>query len=541
MSMKPFFILVLVAASFYAKAQHTGPSVDTVLKGATIEVEQSYKPQVKQAPKPIWTPQLPPADTTHPIFSYDVPQQTLYYTYTSQPLRPLALGKDTARQPFANYIAAGGGNLSTLYLDAGIGSIKGTNYETDIHIHDISQKGNIEYQQSSLSGLEAEGTLHEELSDWHAAIDVERNQYYYYGYDHHQYDYTSDEVRQTYTTIRACVDTKNTDSTDKIKYHPAVIASLYDARFNTSETNIGVNAPFAYDFDNMLQAMVAVNADIAHLATSTISANNGIAELLPGLNMHTEVFDGHALLGLAVGMGGSGYILPDVGILLAIPNTRFRVSAGYQSTLRQNTYEQLSTENPYLSNVYAAMQTKRDELYAGLQGSTGNHLSYSGRISWWQFAGLPTFLNDTGDHKQFYVVYDNVKAASVQLGARYTLADKWSAGITGDFYHFYNGNQPYVWQEPNTKIKGDFTVMLLSKLTITAYLAFMDGIYAKDGSGSITKLKAIADLGGKAEYQIIPRLSAFVQLDNILNDQYQRWLHYQAYGINVYGGLRLKF
>jgi len=541
MSLKPFFILILVAAAFCAKAQHAGQASDTVIKGATIEVEQSYKPQVKQAPKPTWVPQLPPADTTHPSFSYDVPQQTLYYTYTSLPLRPLALGKDTEKLPFANYLSVGAGNLSTLYLDAGIGGISGNNYETDIHLHHISQKGTTEYQQSSLSGIETEGTLHNDFSDWHAVIDAERNQYYYYGYDHALLDYSSDQVRQTYTTIRACVDTRNTDSTDKIDYHPTIFAYVYEARFNTSETNIGFNAPVTYDFDNNLQAQVAVNADIAHLATNGQSVNNGIGELLPGVNLHTGGFSGHALLGFALGMGGSGYVLPDVQAALIIPNTKFAMSAGYQATLRQNTYEQLTTENPYLSNVYTTTQTRRDEVYAELQGSEGNHLSYSGRISWWQYQGLPTFLNDTGDHKQFYVVYDNVKAVSVQLAARYKMADRWSAGVTGDFYHFYNGSQTYVWQEPNAKIKGDFTVMLFSKLTVTAYLAFINGIYAKDGAGHINELKAIADLGGKAEYQIIPRLSAFAQLDNILNDEYQRWMGYQAYGVNIFGGLRLKF
>jgi len=81
----------------------------------------------------------------------------------------------------------------------------------------------------------------------------------------------------------------------------------------------------------------------------------------------------------------------------------------------------------------------------------------------------------------------------------------------------------------------------LPKLTITAYLAVIGGIYARDSYGNVVKLSAITDLGANAEYQIIPRLCAFVQLSNLLNEKYQRWRGYEAYGINVYGGLRLKF
>src|SRR5687767_11140867 len=95
---------------------------DSVLKDQTIEVIQSYKPQVKQASKPQFTPDLPPRDTVTPYFQYDVPQQVLSYSYTPPALRPLALGKDTASLPYPNYVKLGGGNLSTIYFDAGISS-----------------------------------------------------------------------------------------------------------------------------------------------------------------------------------------------------------------------------------------------------------------------------------------------------------------------------------------------------------------------------------------------------------------------------------
>ena len=81
----------------------------------------------------------------------------------------------------------------------------------------------------------------------------------------------------------------------------------------------------------------------------------------------------------------------------------------------------------------------------------------------------------------------------------------------------------------------------ISKLTVTAYLAILGGIYAENSQGQPEKLKSCTDLGGNAEYQIITRLSVFLQVSNLLNDKYERWLGYEAYGLNIYGGLRLKF
>jgi len=540
MSVKIFIILsVCTFMVFCAKAQHAAPAKDTVLPGSTIEVIQAYKPQIKQAPKPEWVPHLPPADTTHPIFNYDVPQQTLYYTYSSMPLRPLALGKEPAQPLFANYVKIGGGNLSTLFLDAGIGGISGPDYETDIHVHHISQKGTITNQQSALTGMEADGIFHDVKSDWHTGLNVERNQYYYYGGDNN-ITYPADSLKQVYTTIKATVDLNNNrDSNSSIIYHPAINASYYAAKFNTSEINIGINAPVSYKVDSNLDILAAITGSFTEYNTNSVSTGNNYIEALPGIDFHTGPIKAHALLGLAAGKNG-GYLLPDILVAYKI-NSLFTASAGWQSLLKQNTYEQLTTENPYMYSSYTVKQSVNREAFLLLQGNSGDHFSFSGRLSYWKFNDLPTFLNDSGNDKKFYVDYQDVTALSLKIAARYQVANIWSVGASGDFYNYSGNTEKYVWELPSVKIKGDFTVMPVRKLTVTAYLAFLDGIYAKDFNHNAVKLSAIADIGGNAEYQLISRLSAFAQVNNIFNDKYQRWYGYQAYGLNVYGGIRLKF
>ena len=545
MGVKPLFIFILLTTALAARAQQRAPANDTTLKGSAIEIIQSYKPQVKQAPKPEWIPQLPPADSVHPVFSYDVPQQTLYYTYSSLPLRPLALTADSASLPFRNYIKAGGGNVSTLYLDAGIGSISGKDYETAIHLHHISQQGDIQYQQSALSGIEAEGTVHKKETDWHATVDGERNQYNYYGYDHDLYKYAADSLKQVYTTARVCVDMKNKEDTvTGWGYHPAVNASLYNAKFSTHETTFGINAPLTYKIDSNLYLPLALSGTFTNYATTGVSAANNIVALMAGVEVRQrQGINGHALLSLAAGKGGALNVLPDIVGTYTVPGPRLALSGGWLATLRQNTYEQLTTENPYLSPAYTPQQTRRDEVFANAAAGIGNHLGITARVSWWDYNSLATFLNDVGDQKQYYIDYINAEAISFQGGVRYHVANVWSVGVTGDFYSFY-GNTPvkvYVWGAPDVKIKGDFSIVPLPKLTVTAYLALLSGIWERNINGQPVKSAAITDLGGNAEYQVVRRLSAFVQIDNLLNEKYQRWAGYQSYGLNIYGGLRLKF
>jgi outer membrane receptor protein involved in Fe transport len=218
-----------------------------------------------------------------------------------------------------------------------------------------------------------------------------------------------------------------------------------------------------------------------------------------------------------------------------------RATIGWNATLRQNTYEQLTTENPYMLSNYQVIQTRQDEIYAHLEGNVGNHISWTGKVSWWNSFDMPTFLNDTGDQKEFYVLYQNVKALSFQFGARYQMASKWSVGANADFYNFYYSTDQHVWHQPSTRIKADVTVSPTAKLNFSAYAYVLGGINARDTGFNAVKLKTIADIGLNAEYTIVPRLSAFVQFNNLLNSKYQRWQGYEVYGFNIYGGLRLKF
>ena len=543
MSVKPFIVLAL---SFVVAHSAIGQrsAGDTTLKGSTIEVIQSYKPQVRQAPKPEWIPQLPPADTSRMIMNYEVPQQTLYYSYTSQPLRPLALGKDTLLIPYPNYVKAGAGNLSTLFLDAGIGNFRGDDYETAIHLHHISQKGSIQYQQSALSGIEAEGLLHKAKYDWHASIAGERNQYYYYGYNHDLYTPSSDSLKQTYTSIRASVDMQNKPlPNDPLSYHPSVTASVYDARFNTSETSFGFAAPATYAIDNTLQANVALLANFTHTGMDIAGGSNNLVELLPGVTLNKGKLKGHGNLGLAVGKGGTFYVLPDIIADYNIAGSSLLLSGGWQASVRQNTYEQLTTENPYLFHYYQIQQTRRDELFANVSGNAGNHFTYAARASWWNFNNLPTYLNGPAPQlpNQFLVAYDNVSAISLHGTLRYVESDKWSAGFTGDFYEYYQGSLAYVWGLPSVKMKGDLAVIPMKDLTVTGYVSILGGIHTLAANGAVKTLSPIVDIGGNAEYRLVSRLSAFAQISNILNSKYERWQGYQAYGLNVYVGLRLKF
>ncbi len=541
MSKRKFFLLItLLLSSLIGNGQGIGK--DTALKGSVIEVIQSYKPQVRQAPKPEWLPQLPPLDTFHRVFTYVVPQQSLYYLYHSEPLKPLALGKDTIATPMPNYVKLGIGNLSTLYIDAGLGSYIKPEYETFFHLHHISQSSGNSFQQNSISGLDAEGKWHQNNNEWRATYTGLYNQFYYYGYNHSEYHYTKgDSLRQGFTTLRAVIDYKVKDMGDsKLDYHPAVNFSYYGARFNTHESALGFNIPVTYDYDTNLQMQVGIYGNFAQFKTDSPYMYNNLFKITPGISGYNQQIKWHANLGLAVNNNGKTLILPDVEGSSMIPGSELKFRLGWLSSLNQNTYEQLTTENPYIFNTYKISQTRKDELFANVSGSFGE-FHFAGQASWQALNALPTYLDTIGDQKQFSILYDDVKAISLQLGAKYIMSKIYTVGLSGEMLDYYQGTSKYPWQLPNLKIKGDFAIVPIQFLTITAYLSLLSGAHAIDANKNVVALKTILDFGGNAEYQFNSRYCAFLQASNLLNNNYQQWQGYGAYGINIYGGIRFKF
>jgi outer membrane cobalamin receptor len=60
--------------------------------------------------------------------------------------------------------------------------------------------------------------------------------------------------------------------------------------------------------------------------------------------------------------------------------------------------------------------------------------------------------------------------------------------------------------------------------------------------GNVNKaLSGAADLSAGVEVAINKKISAWLDINNILDNKYQRWYGYQVYGTNILAGVLLKF
>lgn len=534
------FGLILAGDTF---AQQKAIVADTTIKATTIEITQIYKPQIKQTKKQDYNPSLPPTDNSPSSFQYQVPQYQQDYSYKPMPLQALAIAKDTNRRSYDHYIKAALGNLRTIYLDAGLSDLKTKGSNTKIHLGLLSQKGDIKYQQQTVAVLNTLTQTNSQKYEYSLGLDAAHHNFFQYGYDHIAFP-TAIANNQSLTgaTISLGLSEKVMDA-NKFKKNSNLGFSYYSGSDILGESGVSGSFTLQKSLLDSLTAEAGILGNIAFFQANNYSANNGYLSFkLGGAYHHNNlVLRAYALPTIA--QNQAQYLLADLSVIYKIPKAKASLATGYHSSIYQNTYQQLYLFNPFLSN-YTAKQTKSSEIFAELQKSFGHHLHISLRLSNWQYNNFATFLNDplNSPEKLLVQYLPTVNAFSTLLAMRYQMGKALSVGGSMSITNYSNiPTNTKVWHSPTTRINGDLSWQVIPELSLSAYSALVAGNYAMDTKLNPILLPSYVDMGFGAEYLPLPRLSFFAQFNNLLNNKYQRWQGYQAYGINIYGGVRLKF
>lgn len=533
------------------KPQHPAPRAaraDTTIKGTTLEVYQVYQPEMKPLQKPAYTPALPPADKEPAPQQYEVPQQTLLYSYRALPLRPLALGKDTGSLPPQHYLLLGGGNLSTILAEAGLGNLRGEDWKADVFARYLSQEGSLEhqiYRNFSLKG-NAELDMGTHLLD--ADLDVGRRVFGRYGYDHDAVAYERDAVRMKYDAASLRLGLRNTlPGPWEIAYHPQLGITAWDGP-QGHETDLNLYAPATRKLDSSFSIGLALNAQLAWQtlgASADVKQSSHVFQLTPSAGFQQGGFMAHAALSPTWSKDAGLLWLPDLRLGYRFWNERLSINAAWKAERIQNTLRQLSLENPYLfPGDFSIRQTTRHEVSGGLNLALGNHLSISGRAGWQSNDELPLFVTRSGsDGKDFGILYaQDVKAVFWGGGLRYQVGEYFSVGAEGQWYNYYHlDSLRHAYGLPSVRLRGDLTWRAAKGLTLTSYVEVLDEIWGLDASGRDVRQRGVFDFGAAGEYSFMERLSVFLRAENLLGHRNERWLGYPSFGFNLYGGLRFRF
>jgi hypothetical protein len=534
--------LTLAGCSILLQQQAYGQEV---LKQETIDIISNYRPKLRDAAKLNLTASLPGFDTTRPKLQYQVPALNLYFMYQPVPLKPLALGKDSLNKLQNNFIKAGYGNLSTPLIQAGFGSGRNDKYNFGIYGSYVGSKGDIKNQDYSALNILASGTYFTPVLEVNGAIGYDRNQIHYYGYDHSLYTFNKSDVKQAYSQFTAQVGVKNRPLNDwAFKFEPSAKFIYFSDSYKRKEPTVIIKAPISKQlFEDIYIRAEGVFDLSSFKEDDQEQINNNVVAIHPALEILKPRFVLHAGVN-PTWTNKKFYLLPDILNESHIIYKKLILSSGWISYINKNSYRNLANQNPFLGSYGSGiLNTRIEEKYTGIKGTLGSHFNYNTKFAAVTYYNLPLFVNDSLDGKTFYTKNEEeLKAFNLHAEVGYIQEERFQIRFSMDWFNYTKQKtevKPWGLVPFQADAFAQYTIA--KKLHLNANLYFLGSSYYQLPNKDFAKNKSAWDLNAGANYDIGKNFNLWINANNLFNSHYQRWNGYQSYGLNVVGGVMIKF
>ncbi len=526
----------------------TFAQIDTAKK-QTIDITSSYKPVLRNAVKINFSASHLNADTIKPKMNYTVPSQNLFYAYQPISLRPLALQQDTNLYlGIRNYIKVGYGNYSTPYVNAGFSFGDGKKMLVNLYANYISSKGKIANQDYTQLQIKANAIFFTPKNEVYVGAQLSQNNNYLYGYNHSLYTFKKDSVRQQFQDLVLTGGVRNTTSGEYgISYNPNITVINFTNKNKVNESTVIANAPITKTFGDAFMLKIDAKADITSYTTKNLASNikfsNNVFQIAPSIAISSPRFSINA--GIVPTWNNGVFVwLPNVFAEAQVKEKTFLIQAGWIGRYTKNTYRNLTALNPFLTTIPFQKNTKEIEYYGGIKATVGKHFSFNLKGGIVSFNDMPLFINDTAtDNKAFNISNEkSVQSLRIHGDLSFINQDKFTltAGLTFNGYTLLQSNAK-AWNTVPMEITSSLRWWAFKQVLLKADLyAFSGGNYLTKGNKA-QSFSGGTDISAGAEFKVNNRFSAWIDINNIANQKYQRWHAYEVYGLNVLGGIRVSF
>jgi len=539
LNIKRNLLLLLCGASAITAAAQ---GQDT-LKQQTIDIYNVYQPELRNAAKLNITASLPPFDTTHPRMVYNIPAQNLYFSYQPVPLRPLAMGKDTVASLQNNFLKAGFGNYSTPAIQAGLGSGRSDVYNYSIFFNHLSSKGDIENQRFSNDNLHANGQYFGATHEFHASVGYDRNGINYYGYDHDTLKLSKDDVKEVYNTITVQAGLSNfKENSIGINYQPEIkISNIFDIG-DRNESTFYLKVPAQKKIADGFSVVADVIGDFSNFrGENDRTFSNTLMAVHPALLIDKPSF----MLRAGVNptwTNSKFYLLPDIVNETHLIDDKLILSSGWISYFIKNNYQHLVSENPFLGNFDDPLNTRVEEKYTGIKGTINSHFNYNTKFSYVLYEDRPLYVNDSTYGNKFDIRNEEeLKAYQLHGEIGYIEEEKFQFKLSGDWFNYFKEKteeKPWGLVPFQVNLFGEYSIGKNFRLNADVF-ALSGSFYQQNNTDH--KTKGAFDVNAGASYQITDQFGLWLNANNILNSHYERWNNYPSLGLNVLGGILIKF
>ncbi|MCL8000558.1 TonB-dependent receptor, partial [Brucella sp. 21LCYQ03] len=237
----------------------------------------------------------------------------------------------------------------------------------------------------------------------------------------------------------------------------------------------------------------------------------------------------------------------------------FYIFGGVTGGVERGSYREFTRQNQFLApGARIQNMIERMNAYGGIKGNAGATFGWKAKAFYRQLEGMPLFVNNLVNPFQFDLVYDgdgdeSVKHIGVEGEINIRVSEAVNLGARLNIDNYTMAYQQETWHTPNVRLTANARFNISEKLYIDAEALFHgatsarafaytnDGVPVDASAPTVQSIPSFLDLSAGAEYKATKQLGIFVKANNMLNNEYQRYLYYPRLGFNVIGGLNFSF
>lgn len=518
---------------------------DTTIK-RTVDITSTFKPILRDAAKINFNATPPTTDDVKPFLQYAIPNQNLLFGFQPGSLKPLALDLDSLNiWDNSSYVKLGFGSFSTPFVQTGFSFGDGKTAGLNLFAKHVSSVGKLTYQDFSNTRFGLNGFVRTENNlEWKAMLSANQEKFNRYGYSPATFVLPKDSVKQNFQTYSAKISLQNIVPTEfALTYRPQISIDVFNDTRKNSESNVVLNLPLRKTVGKIFAVDLSATLDLTNFKPDAApSMNNTLYYISPSLHFKTPNFLIEA--GIRPSWDNKNFTMfPNILAEISSSDQRFTFQAGWTGYFRKTSYQYLASQNPWLKVPTFLMNTGVEERYAGFKGTVGDHVNYSAKVGFNKYTDQPLFVNNFGDGRTFQVLNESeMKVLHFDASIGVTQQEKFSliAGLKFNQFSDLKDNAK-AWGLLPLELNATMNIQVLKDLWFKSDVFMWSGPQIKTLPNNTAKLNGSVDLNAGLEFKVAKSLNLWLQTNNILNKEYQRWSQYPVYGFNFVGGIVYSF
>jgi outer membrane receptor for ferrienterochelin and colicin len=229
--------------------------------------------------------------------------------------------------------------------------------------------------------------------------------------------------------------------------------------------------------------------------------------------------------------------------------------------LYQNTYYDFVQTNPFVSPTLDIRPSSPPyKVFVGTKGKLSQSIGYDLKVSFAREQNKALFRthsiqnfsapNNYNQGNSFGIVYDDVDVINISGALEIDMGQKLNVRMKGDLYKYTSDVEPTAWNLPEFEASLFLDYQLTDKLSMAANLFYwgsrqdttnFEALFIPEPITPNVTLDAFLDANFQIAYEITNQFGAFVKVNNIANNSYNRWNHYPVQGFQILGGVSYKF